>query len=224
MKKNNKNLTILYMIFAALLVCSNCIAAKQVPIGNWFGLDIAITAGIICYPFTFLITDIIGEVWGKKEAKMAIIGGFTGQIIAIILITIANAFTSSDPSMKQMFNSVLGSNWILTIGSLTACLLSQSWDVYIFHKIRNAYIKTHDNLNKGKWIWNNVGTITSQLIDSIVFYIGLIIMLKTQGIILPFNVAATTIFVYWLVKICIALLDTPLFYLFTRKSEKHLGE
>ena len=219
MKKNNKNLSILYMIFAALLVCSNCIAAKQVPIGNWFGIDISITVGIICYPFTFLITDIIGEIWGKKEAKQAIVGGFVGQIIAISLITIANIFTSSDPSMKEMFNSVLGSNWILTIGSLTACLLSQSWDVFVFHKIRDKYIKEHKTTKGGKWIWNNASTITSQLIDSIVFYIGLIIMLRTNGIILPLNQIVVTIFVYWLIKIGIALIDTPFFYFFTRNSE-----
>lgn len=219
MKKNEKNLSILYMIFAALLVCSNCIAAKQIPIGNWFGLDISITVGIICYPLTFLITDIIGEVWGKQEAKRAVIGGFIGQIVAIILIVIANAFTSSDPTMKQMFNSVLGSNWILTIGSLTACILSQTWDVYIFHKIRNRYIEKHGSTKGGKWIWNNVGTITSQLIDSVVFYIGLIIMLRVNGVYLQFNEICITIFVYWLIKTCIAILDTPLFYLFTRNRK-----
>lgn len=219
MKKNEKNLSILYMIFAALLVCSNCIAAKQVPMGNWFGVDISITAGIICYPFTFLITDIIGEVWGKKEARRAVFGGFIGQIIAILLIIIANTFTASDPAMKEMFNSVLGSNWILTIGSLLACLLSQTWDVMVFHKIRSKYIEKHGSTKGGKWIWNNASTITSQLIDSIVFYIGLIIMLGTLGVHLPFNQIVITIFVYWLIKITIALLDTPLFYFFTRNAD-----
>ena len=220
MKKNDKNLHILYMIFAALLVCSNCIAAKQVPVGTWFGLDIAITAGIICYPFTFLITDIIGEIWGKKEAQRAVVGGFIGQIIAIVLIIIANLLPGNDPTMKTMFSSVLGSNWILTLGSLTACLLSQTWDVQVFHKMRDAYILKHGSTKGGKWIWNNASTITSQLIDSVVFYIGLIIMLRTQGIVLPLNVIITTVFVYWLIKIAIALLDTPFFYFFTRKSDQ----
>lgn len=220
MKKNNKNLHIMYMVFAALLVCANLMAAKQVPVGKWFGLDIAITAGVICYPFTFLVTDIIGELWGKKEAQRAVLGGFIGQIIAVIMIVIANAMPGSDPVMAEMFNSVLGSNWILTVGSLVACLLSQTWDVLVFHKIRDAYIKKHGSTKGGKWIWNNVSTISSQLIDSVVFYIGLLVMLRTQGVILPFNVIVTTIFVYWLIKIVIALLDTPFFYFFTRKSGK----
>lgn len=220
MKKDNFKLSILYMIFAALLVCSNCIAAKQVSVGTWFGLPISITAGIICYPFTFLITDIIGELYGKKEAQRAVVGGFIGQIIAILYIIVANLLPGSDPQVSSMFNSILGSNWILTIGSLTACLLSQSWDVFLFHKIRDAYIKKHGSTKGGKWIWNNVATITSQLVDSVVFYIGLLIMLRTQGVVLPFNVAVTTVFVYWLIKIVIALCDTPFFYLFTRKSNK----
>ena len=220
MKKTKENLSLLYMIFAALLVCANLMAAKQVPVGKWFGLDIAITAGVICYPFTFLVTDIIGELWGKKEAQRAVIGGFVGQIIAVVMIVIANAMPGNDPVMTEMFNSVLGSNWILTVGSLVACLLSQTWDVLVFHKIRDAYIKKHGSTKGGKWIWNNVSTISSQLIDSVVFYIGLLIMLRTQGIVLPFNVIVTTIFVYWLIKIVIALLDTPFFYFFTRKSEK----
>ena len=220
MKKTKENLSLLYMIFAALLVCANLMAAKQVPVGKWFGLDIAITAGVICYPFTFLVTDIIGELWGKKEAQRAVIGGFIGQIIAVVMIIIANAMPGNDPVMTEMFNSVLGSNWILTVGSLVACFVSQMWDVQVFHKVRSAYIKKHGSIKGGRWIWNNLSTISSQLIDSIIFYIGLLIMLRTQGIVLPFSVIITTIFVYWLIKIVIALLDTPFFYFFTRKSEK----
>ena len=220
MKKTKENLNLLYMIFAALLVCANLMAAKQVPVGQWFGLDIAITAGVICYPFTFLVTDIIGEIWGKKEAQQAVIGGFIGQIIAVIMIVIANAMPGNDPVMADMFNSVLGSNWILTVGSLVACFISQMWDVHVFHKLRSTYIKKHGSIKGGRWIWNNLSTISSQLIDSVIFYIGLLIMLRTQGIVLPFNVIITTIFVYWLIKIVIALLDTPFFYFFTRKSEE----
>ena len=219
-EKNQTKLHILYMIFAALLVCSNCIAAKQVPVGTWFGQSISITAGIICYPFTFLITDIIGELYGKKEAQRAVVGGFIGQIFAVLMIIVANKLPGSDPATVSMFNSILGSNWILTTGSLAACLLSQTWDVWVFHKIRDSYIKKHGSTKGGKWIWNNASTITSQLIDSVVFYAGLLIMLKTQGITLPFNVIVITIFVYWLIKIGIALLDTPFFYFFTRNASK----
>ena len=216
----------LYMAFAALLVCANAIAAKQVYIGKWFGVDVSITAGIICYPFTFLITDVIGELYGKKKATYAVIGGFIGQIVAIVLQVIANVIPGNSQSMTEAFNTVLGANWILVIGSLTACLVSQSWDVFIFHKIRDAYIRKHGSTKGGRWIWNNCSTMSSQLIDSIIFQIGLFIMLGvSQGFWMPAGVWFATLFAYWLIKVAIAAIDTPIFYLCTNnykhKKEEH---
>lgn len=222
-KDNKVLLLILYMLFASLLVCANAIAAKQIPIGRWFGQDVSITVGIVCYPFTFLITDIIGERWGKKAAQRAIVGGMIGQVTAILLTVLANVIPGNDPNTNASFNAILGSNWILTIGSLIACLLSQSWDVWVFHKIRDKYIEKYGSTKGGRWIWNNVGTITSQLIDSVVFYCFLILMLHTQGIDLPFATCVATIFAYWIVKIIIALLDTPIFYLCTKVRSKEDG-
>ena len=218
---NPKNeLIILYTLFAAMLVCANCIATKQIPIGRWFGVDVSITVGVICYPVTFLITDIIGEKFGKKEATMAVIAGLVAQVVAIIFVVIANAIPGNDKAVAEQFNGILGSNWILTIGSLTACLLSQTWDVWVFHKIRNKYIEKHGSTKGGRWIWNNASTITSQLIDSVVFYCFLLLMLHTQGVDLPINVCFITVFAYWVIKLAIAVLDTPFFYLLTNKYGK----
>lgn len=222
-KDDKTILIILYSLFAGLLVCANTIAAKQIIIGHWFGQDVAITVGIVCYPFTFLITDIIGERWGKKAAQRAVIGGMVGQVVAILLTVLANVLPGNNPGTDASFNAILGSNWILTIGSLIACLLSQSWDVWIFHKLRDKYIEKHGSTKGGRWIWNNVGTITSQLIDSIVFYCFLILMLHTQGVALSFANCVATVFSYWIVKIVIALIDTPIFYLCTRVRSKEDG-
>ena len=218
MKKENRILVMLYVVFGALLVCANCVAAKQVSIGTWFGIPVSITVGIICYPFTFLITDIIGELYGKKYAQWAVYCGLAGQVIAIILVVIANLIQGDNTDMQTAFNTVLGSNWILTLGSLTACFVSQVWDVWVFHKIRDKYIEKHGTVKGGKWIWNNASTITSQLFDSVIFYLFLILMLHTQGIDLPFVNCVVTVLVYWLIKIAIALLDTPIFYLCTRRT------
>lgn len=222
MKLNFKEsiLNLMYMCFASVLVAANAMAAKQIPIGNWFGVDISITVGIICYPITFLITDIIGELYGKEAAKKAVVGGLIGQVIAMLFIVVANLIPSNSEEMNANFNSILGSNWILTFGSLLACFLSQSWDVWIFHKIRDKYINKHGSTKGGRWIWNNASTMTSQLIDSVVFYIFLILMLHTQGYDMPFHTSVITIFAYWVVKIIIAALDTPIFYLCTNNWRK----
>ena len=215
MRKTDFNLFLLISIFSALLVCANCIAAKQVYVGEVLNTNVAITVGVICYPVTFLITDVIGEIWGKKSAQQAVICGFTAQVVSIIFVVLANIIPGNDGSMNMMFNSVLGSNWILTISSLLACFISQTWDVWVFHKIRTAYIEKHGSTKGGRWIWNNASTITSQFFDSVIFYIGLVIMLRQQGVILTPIECIITVAVYWLIKVVIALLDTPAFYLLT---------
>lgn len=68
-------LTILYMLFGVALVTANCISNKLMDF-SLFGLNANITVGVVAYPFTFLITDIIGEFWGKDKAKVAVWGGF----------------------------------------------------------------------------------------------------------------------------------------------------
>lgn len=219
-KKDNIILAFLYAIFGALLVCANCVAAKQIPIGTWFGIPVSITVGIVCYPFTFLITDIIGERYGKKKAQLAVYCGLAGQVLTILLVVLANTIKGNDDAMNAAFNSVMGSNWILTIGSLVACFVSQTWDVWVFHKIRDKYIEKHGSTKGGRWLWNNASTITSQFFDSVIFYLFLLLMLHTQGIDLPFVNCVVTIFAYWVVKIIIAICDTPIFYLLTKRKTK----
>ena len=217
-------LTILYILFGGALITANCIANKMFYVGNWFGEDIRITMGIICYPFTFLLTDIIGEKFGKKAAFTAVVGGFIGQVCSMILVFIGMAipgiiFTSEGvDATAQSYANVFGNGGMLILGSLLGCLASQTWDVWVFHKIRGAYIRKHKTTRGGKWIWNNASTMTSQLIDSAIFYgiaFGSIVTLKTYFI---------TVLVYWIIKVAIALCDTPFFYLFTIGTDKKVEE
>lgn len=221
--KNNE-LTILYILFGGALITANCIANKMFYVGNWFGEDIYLTMGIICYPFTFLITDIIGEKYGKDAAYTAVVGGFIGQICSMLLIMVGMyipglIYTSSGIDTTAVsYVNVFGNGPFLILGSICGCLVSQTWDVWIFHVIRDAYIKKHGTTKGGKWIWNNVGTITSQLFDSAIFYaiaFGSTVTIKTYFI---------TILVYWIIKAIIALCDTPFFYLFTRGTDKKVEE
>ena len=87
MKKNDRNLMLLYMLFGIALVTANCIGGKVFNLGVTFlGAPVTLTVGVLCYPFTFLITDVIGEMWGKKEAGRAVFGGFLcpGHVATII--------------------------------------------------------------------------------------------------------------------------------------------
>ena len=223
MKKTNRNLYILYMVFSMALITANCIASKVFNTGLILnGAPVVLTVGAICYPLTFLVTDIIGEMWGKKEANTAVLGGFVCQVISTLIIIIARFLPPNDPATQDAYVTLLGQNYIFVIASLTAYLASQKWDVFVFHKIREAWIAKHGSTKGGKWLWNNVGTITSQLIDSIL-YAGIAFgigfgWLADKGMHAAlFNM----ILAQWIIKLVLALLDTPFFYLFTRRSEEY---
>lgn len=219
MKKTNKNLILLSMIFAVSLIISNVVTAKTIQTGILlFGeTTITIPGAVLCYAITFFITDVIGEIWGKKEANQTVILGFVCQIIATLLIIFTQYLPAVDLNMQNAYEMLLGQNWIFVIGSLVAYFISQSLDVWIFHKLRNKFIKQDGN-NKSRWIWNNVSTMTSQILDTVIF-IGIAFGVGF-GWLWKNPIALFNMFVgQYLIKFILALLDTPFFYLLTRKRE-----
>lgn len=219
MKKTNQNLILLCMIFAVSLVISNVVTGKLIDIPiNLFGNHIQLPGAALCYAITFLVTDVIGENWGKYEANLCVRWGFFGQVLATLLIIFTQCLPAVDPTMQNAYDMLLGQNWIFVVGSLAGYLASQSWDVYIFHKIRDSVIaKDPENVRK-RWIWNNASTMTSQIIDTVLF-IGIAFGLGFGWLfdlaMLP-TLLAMCIGQY-LLKALLALLDTPIFYLLTRK-------
>lgn len=222
MKKTDKNLYILYMVFAVMLITANCVASKIFTTGiNLFGAPVTLTSGALAYPFTFLCTDIIGEIWGKEKANIAVKGGFICQLFSTALIILVRYFPATDAAMQESYVTLLGQNWVFVVASLVAYVCSQSLDVKLFHAIRGWYIRKHGSTKGGKWIWNNAGTMTSQLVDSIVYVLiafgfGFGWLFQDGMRIVLFNM----ILGQWLFKIVLAALDTPLFYLFTRRSNE----
>ena len=218
MKKTQTNLNLLYTIFAVFLVTANAIASKVFDTGlSLFGSPITLTVGAICYPFTFLITDIIGEIWGKKESKTAVVYGFIAQIISTLFIVAARYLPAVSTEVQDAYVTMLGQSWVFVVASLVAFLSSQSWDVFIFHKVRDSYIAKHGSRDGGRWIWNNASTMTSQLIDSVLYVIiafgfgfGWLFQKEMHGTMIAMIVGQ------YLIKFAIAALDTPIFYLLTR--------
>lgn len=225
MKKTTKNLNLLYMIFTVGLITANCIASKTFNLGiTLFGAPVTITAGAICYPITFLVTDVIGELWGKEEANTAVRFGFLCQLLATAIIIVGQWLSPSSAEVQQAYVTLLGQNWVFVIASLTAYLCSQSWDVFIFHRIRERYVKTHGSVKGGKWIWNNASTMSSQLLDTIIhvsiaFGLGFGWFFKPEMHTMLLNMMVGQ----YLLKVTLAALDTPFFYLLTTESNKIEG-
>ena len=200
MKDSNKNLILLNGIFITSLVIANIVSAKIV---TFWGL--VIPAAIVAYPLTFLMTDVIGEIWGKEQANQTVRIGFWCQLISLVLIGLAILLPVAPfADNQEQFKSIMASSFRVVCASMIAYLCSQSWDVWIFHKIR-------ERSTKNKWIRNNISTMTSQIIDTAIFitiaFIGKVpniwIMIASQ----------------YLIKVIYALLDTIPFYLMTRGSE-----
>ena len=184
-----------------------------------FGSAVTLTAGAICYPITFLVTDIIGELWGKKKANLAVLWGFVCQVVSTLIVVVARYLPAADAAVQDSYVTLLGQNWVFVVASLTAYTISQSWDVWIFHNIRDRYIRKHGSTKGGKWIWNNVSTCTSQVLDSVIyvliaFGLGFGWLFDAGMHSTMINMIIGQIVVKWV----LAILDTPIFYWCTRGS------
>ena len=221
MKKTNANLMICAMVFAVALVIANVVTAKTVQTGiPLFGSTILVPSAVVCYCVTFLITDVVGEIWGKAEARTIVIGGFFCQVIALCLILLAQALPAADANMQSAFDMLLGQNAVFVVASMAGYLLAQSWDVFVFHKIRDRVLANGGSA-RSRWIWNNASTMTSQLIDTVVF-IGIAFGLGFGWFFDPAmtSTLAGMMVGQYLCKFALAALDTPVFYFLTRNADK----
>ena len=207
-KKNDNNLLFLNGIFITSLLIANVVSSKIVTFGFFI-----VPAAIVAYPLTFLMTDIIGEIWGKDEANRTVKLGFICQCISLVLIMFAILLPVAPfIDNQEQFKAILGSSFRVVLASMIAYLCSQSWDVWVFHKIRQIYISIKGSRDGGRWIWNNVSTMTSQIIDTAIF-----ITFAFYGIVPDIM---SMILSQYFIKVIYAALDTIPFYLLTGSDSK----
>jgi uncharacterized integral membrane protein (TIGR00697 family) len=186
---------LLTSFFVGSLVIAAVLAVKIV--GIW---KIVVPAGVIAYSLTFLVTDTICEVWGKRTANYVVLAGFITLSIVFFLIWVAirlpGAVFWKDAGA---YNTVLNQGLRIIIGSLAAYIVSQFHDVWSFHFWRKLTRARH------LWLRNNLSTMASQLIDTVVF-----ILVAFAGTGAP---VFTMIWGQYVAKIIIAAADTPVVYL-----------
>lgn len=211
MRRTPEALNILTIVFIVSLVISNVITGKVIDTGiTLFGNPVTIAGAVICYPICYLITDIVGEMWGKREANKIVKYGFIGQVLATLIIVATTYTPYLDMDMQAAYVKLLGQNWVFVAGSLSAYLASQYLDVHIFHTLKE---KTN---GKSKWIRNNASTMLSQLVDTAIFII--IAFGFGFGWIFDNQVALLNMAIgQYLIKLIIAVLDTVPFYILTRE-------
>lgn len=203
MRKTAGNLILLNCMFVVAVAIANILGAKVVKIGIF-----QVTGAVVVYAFSFLATDVIGEIWGKEEANAAVRRGIYAQIFTMLAIMLAINLRPAPymTEFSEIFAKALGMNVRMVIAGLCGYVCSQYCDVIIFHKFKDIHGDSK------KYIRNNASTITSQLVDTAVF-----ITVAFYGVVPNlFSLIATQ----YGFKVILALLDTPIFYYLTRQSKR----
>ena len=191
---------LLFALFVASMVMVNTLGSKITTI-----LGIRVSVGIFFVPVLFLTTDIIGEVFGRKEASRFVNMATIMLVLLFVMMSVCIAIRPNESwDMQEQYATVFGSSMRMTIASLISFVVAQQLDVFMF--------SLWGKITKGKhlWIRNNMSTIVSQLIDTTIFEFIAFWHLTPK-----FTTAYifSLILPYWLFKVVFALLDTPFCYL-----------
>lgn len=203
MKPIDYKTQLLLTIFVSSLLLGNILGSKLVEI---FG--IVTSVGLLGYPPTFLITDIVEEVKGKEVTKIFVHAGFLSLCIAVFFVSVSTGLPSSPLYPHgEAYNNVFSTSLRIILASMVAFVISQYHDLWAFN-----FWKQKTN---GKYLWlrNNLSTIVSQLLDSTVFtFIAFYHATPEIDAIAVFHM----ILPLWALKVIFSLLDTPFVYLGVR--------
>ena len=214
---------IIYLILAALfiasLVTSNLIFQKffyWYPFNfEVFGVKLfEVSVGLLPYPITFLITDILSEIYGIKKANQVVIAGIFASFfsLGILYISMLAPATSWSVVNDLTFVEVFGAAPLAVLASMMAYLFAQFIDIRVYHFWKKFTAGKH------LWLRNNFSTFSSQIIDTLTVLI----------LLCSFDIIAWNNFLGLLVsgvlfKIMIAAIDTPVLYIIVFFFRKHFN-
>ncbi|MFB6119338.1 queuosine precursor transporter [Halosegnis sp.] len=206
-------------LFVTALVTAQLTAAKvlafELPVTlPVVGRSLVLPGAALAYALTFFASDCYTELYGKRAGQRLVNVAFLMNFVMLGLVystILAPAAESSiDPGQ---FAAVLGASANIVIGSLVAYPISQNWDVLVFHAVR-------ERTGEGAlWLRNVASTATSQALDTVVFVgIAFYLLPRVAGVgpELPVAVVSGLMIGQYLLKLLIALVDTPFVYLITR--------
>ena len=201
---------ILTGIFIASLVSCNLIFQKFFQIDIWVPFIGTYTfeqsVGLLPYPVTFIVTDIISEIYGKKKANQVVTAGLVASLFMLLIVVISDFMpaTAWSPVSSDTFHQVFGLSGAAVFASMMAYLFAQYIDIRIFHFWKR--------LTNGKHLWlrNNASTVFSQFIDTFS-----VLFLLCMFNVLSWEMFSTLLINGFLFKVFFAAFDTPIVYLIT---------
>lgn len=226
--RSEKAYAVLVAAFSVVLVLTNVVGVKLFTF-SYFGLldePITLTSGIVTYPLTFLFTDLVSELYGRKRADFMVILGFFLSLLMLGIVALVISLPGSEvwvnrdlgftnvEGMQTAFETVFTFPMVLVAASMTAYLTAQLLDNRLFHFWRK--------MTKGKYLWlrNNGSTVISQFIDTVIvnsIFLG-------WGMGLSAEVVWSIILANYACKVFLAALDTPLIYLGVHFLRRYIGQ
>lgn len=205
----------LVALFMTALVTAQVTASKLLAFSLPFALPLTgdtlvMPGAALAYALTFFASDCYAELYGRRAATVVVNVGFVMNFVLLALVWSTILAPGLPPAAQPVdpaaFRSVLAASTGIVVASLAAYLVSQNWDVFVFHRIREY--------TDGEALWlRNIGsTASSQLLDTVIFIgVGFVLF---QGV--PLGAALSLIVGQYVLKLLIALLDTPFVYAVVR--------
>jgi uncharacterized integral membrane protein (TIGR00697 family) len=193
----------LQVAIATAIILANLQGPKLTVI---FGFET--TLGVIFYSSIFFATDVLSENYGRAEANKAVRMGFAVSIIVLVMMSLALMYLPSDQPNTAQFSSDIHNAFATILdftprfifGSLLAYYISQSFDVWAFHQIKN--------ITGDRWLWvrNNLSTMSSQVLDTAIY--SLVAWWGIVDLVTALKLGATK----YMFKLVIAMIDTTFIY------------
>ncbi len=196
---DQKKIIVCLVLYLTALFAANTIGIKTMPF--LFGTHLSVS--VFYFPFVFLMTDIIGEVYGKKVAKLFVFAGFLSVVAFLVFNLISYLMPWAQASMwaHDAYNTLFSVSMRISIASVLAFLIGEYQDViaFFFFKAKQG--------NKYFWLRSNLSNIWSQFWDTVIF------MVVAFAGVYPTNKLILMIIPWWLYKVAMGFAYTPLSYL-----------
>lgn len=194
----NKQLTIALTLYLTALFASNTLGIKLMP----FLFGTHLSTAIFTFPFVFLMTDVVGEVYGKDMARRFVRLGMYSIIIFLLFNLLSNAMPSSGAFFQlPAYNTIFGLSFRFSLASVVAFVIGEYQDVFTFFLFRRIF--------HGRWfgLRSFLSNLWSQLLDSVIWFA--IAYTGVYGI----KTIVLLVIPWWLFKVGAGVLYTPLSYL-----------
>ena len=198
-ERDIKKIIIALAIYLASLFAANTLGLKIMP----FILGLHVSVAVFSFPFVFLTTDVIGEVYGKRIAKFFVLAGFiaTAMFVVYSFLSIALPWDPAAEWVHKSYNTVFGISVRIAIASLIAFAIAEYQDVLSFFFFRKWFGETKF------WISSNLSNIWSQFLDTVLFMV-----IAFAGV-YSTPVLIRIIITWWLFKVLMGFVYTPLSYI-----------